>query len=43
MMARFKRALARIDLEFLAEAVVAVSLFGGLWAGLVIGSAWGIK
>lgn len=42
MMARLKRALARIEDHWLAELFGAVSLFVLLWAGLVFGHAWGL-
>ena len=41
MMARFKRALARMEDHWLADLIGAVSLFGLLWSGLFIGFAAG--
>lgn len=42
MMARFKRAMARMEDHWLADLIGAVSLFGLLWAGLLLGAAWGL-
>ena len=41
MMARLKRALARIEEHWLGDLIGAVSLFGGLWMGLFLGYAMG--
>lgn len=41
MMARLKRALARIEDHWLAELIGAASIFALLWAGLLLGHAWG--
>lgn len=42
MMARFLRALARLDDHWIGDAVGVAGLFGLLWAGLVFGHAWGL-
>lgn len=41
MMARLKRALARVEGHWLAELIGAASLFALLWAGLLFGHAMG--
>lgn len=41
MMARFKRALARMEDHWFADLIGAVSLFAGLWLGLLLGYAMG--
>lgn len=42
VMARLKRALARMEDHWLAELIGAVSIFALLWAGLLFGHAWGM-
>ncbi len=42
MMARLKRALARMEDHWLAELIGAVSIFALLWLGLLFGHAWGL-
>lgn len=42
MMARFLRALARLDDHWLGDAIACASLFALLYGGLLIGHAWGL-
>ena len=42
VMARFKRALARIEDHWLADLFGAASLFALGWLGLLIGHGWGL-
>lgn len=43
MMARLKRALARMEDHWLADLIGAVGLFALLPLALVLGDAWGLK
>lgn len=43
MMALLFRALARLEDHWLGDLIGVVSLFGILWAGLVLGHAWGLQ
>lgn len=42
MMARLKRALARIEDHWLADLIGVVCIFALLWFGLLFGHAWGL-
>lgn len=42
-MARFLRAVARLDDHWIGDLIGAVSLFGILCGGLFLGHAWGLQ